>query len=78
MLCSLYSVLERRSKLTEVQGHVLLARRRIERVKQAYDESKNLLQDGNLDFISVTYCIAGNTEGELNLAGLAVEAKPPN
>ena len=44
--CSLVDVIERRRLLAVAQGRVLLARRRIELVKQAYESSKGILQEG--------------------------------
>ena len=46
VLCSLSGVIERWRILAEAQGCVLLARKRIELMKQAYDSSKSLLQEG--------------------------------
>ena len=47
--CSLADVIGRKRALAEAQGCVLLARRRIELVKQAYENSKSLLQQGTSD-----------------------------
>ena len=56
-VCSLSDVIERKRILAEAQGRVLLARRRIELMKQAYENRKSLLQEGKVDFaglISIT------------------------
>ena len=46
IICSLSDVIERRRILAEAQGRVLLARRRVELMKQAYEDRKSLLQEG--------------------------------
>ena len=48
-VCSLTDVIGRKRTLAEVQGRVLLARRRIELVQQAYENSKGILQEGTSD-----------------------------
>jgi uncharacterized protein YbcI len=49
ILCTVYSlsgVIERKRILAEAQGRVLLSRRRIELMKQAYEDNKGLLHEG--------------------------------
>ena len=45
-ICSLSDVIERKRILAEAQGRVLLAKRRLELVKEAYESSKVLVQQG--------------------------------
>ena len=51
---SLSEVIERKRVLAEAQGRVLLARRRVELIKQAYETSKTLLQEGKFDLVRCT------------------------
>ena len=46
MFKSLSGVIERQRILAEAQGHVLLAMRRVELMKQTYDSGKSSLQEG--------------------------------
>ena len=62
--CSLSGVIERRRILAEAQGRVLLARRRVELMKQAYDSSKSLLQEGIYN--------ENKTSGDFNFGSLLI------
>lgn len=48
---SLSRIIERKRILAEAQGRVLLARRRIELIKQVYESSKSSLQQGKSNLI---------------------------
>ena len=71
-MCSLSDVIERRRILAEAQERVLLARRRVELMRQAYEDSKSLLQEGKECFfwanflcqIKHTFLNVSNTECE--------------
>ena len=53
MFNRLSTFIERRMILAEAQGSVLLARRRVDLMKQAYDDSKVLLQRGKTKKVSM-------------------------
>ena len=53
MINRLSTFIERRMILAEAQGSVLLARRRVDLMKQVYDDSKVLLQRGKTKKVSM-------------------------
>ena len=53
--------IERRRILAEAQGRVLLVRRRIELMKQAYENDKGILQEGTF---------SNNRDQDFNFADL--------
>ena len=53
MINRLSTFVERRMILAEAQGSVLLARRRVDLMKQVYDDSKVLLQRGKTKKVSM-------------------------